>query len=168
MTIIRSEKGTILYLSNFRILVAKCIKQYWQERGQLFHELLWRKSADKLYNTNTKKLENFVCLKLIPKGHYCLSEYEHIHNNKMPHGGPLQPWTEITLSHLREHGKKWMYFGQAADTSYKSLFIFRDQQWNHNLQWKTSHISNHKCSTVSIVVKPVVTMQVITTQDWKC
>jgi hypothetical protein len=29
--------------------------------------------------------------------------------------------------------EKWMYFCQPADTSHKHLFIFRDQQWHHNL-----------------------------------
>jgi hypothetical protein len=37
------------------------------------------------------------------------------------------------LWHIWGNMEKWMYFCQAADTSHKRLFIFRDQQRHHNL-----------------------------------
>ncbi len=37
------------------------------------------------------------------------------------------------LWHVWGNMEKWTYFCQAADTSHQGLFIFRDQQWHHNL-----------------------------------
>ncbi len=37
------------------------------------------------------------------------------------------------LWHVWDNMERWTYFCQAADKSHKCLFIFRDQQWHHNL-----------------------------------